>query len=34
VRAYRGELALERELADLEAELATDDARKGAAEPA
>ncbi|HSF97095.1 MAG TPA: sulfite exporter TauE/SafE family protein [Ornithinibacter sp.] len=34
VRAYRGELALERELADIEAELATDDARKGAAEPA
>ena len=34
VRAYRGELALERELADLEAELATDDAHKGAAEPA
>lgn len=33
VRAYRGELALERELADLRAELATDDARKGAAEP-
>ena len=34
VRAYRGELALERELADIEAQVATDDARKGAAEPA